>query len=210
MRGGQWGRGPGVGVPISASPGPPPGAPPCRAVCESCHPPATTATTNRRQYAIGRAGSVPVNPYRNPHNPEDGEVGSNTSEGLKGLVPEVGLEPTRRADPRGILSPVRLPIPPLRHQGVARLHVFCGHQPRKARHLSYVDRQRTSRYAPQHSRCLSRLHPLQSVWGALLAVVDRVFGASHDIRCDEVGAAGQCEGTSVGAGKVGARMVGAA
>jgi hypothetical protein len=32
------------------------------------------------------------------------------------LVPEVGLEPTRRVDPRGILSPVRLPIPPLRHQ----------------------------------------------------------------------------------------------
>ena len=35
---------------------------------------------------------------------------------LKKLVPEVGLEPTRRIDPRGILSPVRLPIPPLRHQ----------------------------------------------------------------------------------------------
>jgi hypothetical protein len=36
------------------------------------------------------------------------------------MVPEVGLEPTRRLDPRGILSPVRLPIPPLRHQwGVA-------------------------------------------------------------------------------------------
>jgi len=30
-------------------------------------------------------------------------------------VPEVGLEPTRRAYLRGILSPVRLPIPPLRH-----------------------------------------------------------------------------------------------
>jgi hypothetical protein len=35
------------------------------------------------------------------------------------LVPEVGLEPTRRVDPRGILSPVRLPIPPLRHQTVS-------------------------------------------------------------------------------------------
>jgi hypothetical protein len=35
------------------------------------------------------------------------------------MVPEVGLEPTRRLDPRGILSPVRLPIPPLRHQSVA-------------------------------------------------------------------------------------------
>ena len=39
------------------------------------------------------------------------------------LVPEVGLEPTRRADPRGILSPVRLPIPPLRHQ---RLQLLRG------------------------------------------------------------------------------------
>jgi hypothetical protein len=36
------------------------------------------------------------------------------------MVPEVGLEPTRRLDPRGILSPVRLPIPPLRHQSVAQ------------------------------------------------------------------------------------------
>ena len=36
------------------------------------------------------------------------------------LVPEVGLEPTRRLDPRGILSPVRLPIPPLRHQRFAK------------------------------------------------------------------------------------------
>jgi hypothetical protein len=35
---------------------------------------------------------------------------------MKCMVPEVGLEPTRRVDPRGILSPVRLPIPPLRHQ----------------------------------------------------------------------------------------------
>ena len=30
------------------------------------------------------------------------------------LVPEVGIEPTRGC-PRGILSPVRLPISPLRH-----------------------------------------------------------------------------------------------
>ncbi len=30
------------------------------------------------------------------------------------LVPEVGIEPTR-GRPRGILSPVRLPISPLRH-----------------------------------------------------------------------------------------------
>src|SRR5262245_47377035 len=36
------------------------------------------------------------------------------------MVPEVGLEPTRRPDPRGILSPVRLPIPPLRHQRCAK------------------------------------------------------------------------------------------
>jgi hypothetical protein len=40
------------------------------------------------------------------------------AEPLISLVPEVGLEPTRRLDPRGILSPVRLPIPPLRHQSV--------------------------------------------------------------------------------------------
>lgn len=39
------------------------------------------------------------------------------------MVPEVGLEPTRRADPRGILSPVRLPIPPLRHQSVERPYI---------------------------------------------------------------------------------------
>jgi hypothetical protein len=30
------------------------------------------------------------------------------------LVPEVGIEPTRGC-PRGILSPVRLPVSPLRH-----------------------------------------------------------------------------------------------
>jgi hypothetical protein len=43
------------------------------------------------------------------------------------VVPEVGLEPTRRLDPRGILSPVRLPIPPLRHQRVRRstFSIFC-------------------------------------------------------------------------------------
>jgi hypothetical protein len=39
-------------------------------------------------------------------------------------VPEVGLEPTRRLDPRGILSPVRLPIPPLRHQRFATRLTF--------------------------------------------------------------------------------------
>jgi integrase len=45
---------------------------------------------------------------------------------LKELVPEVGLEPTRRADLRGILSPVRLPIPPLRHQSFTRgLSAVC-------------------------------------------------------------------------------------
>src|SRR5438093_11291842 len=32
----------------------------------------------------------------------------------KYLVPEVGIEPTWGC-PRGILSPVRLPVPPLRH-----------------------------------------------------------------------------------------------
>jgi hypothetical protein len=31
------------------------------------------------------------------------------------LVPEVGIEPTWGC-PRGILSPVRLPVPPLRHR----------------------------------------------------------------------------------------------
>ncbi len=31
------------------------------------------------------------------------------------LVPEVGIEPTR-GYPRGILSPVRLPVSPLRHR----------------------------------------------------------------------------------------------
>ena len=40
---------------------------------------------------------------------------------LEKMVPEVGLEPTRRTDPRGILSPVRLPIPPLRHHLFKRL-----------------------------------------------------------------------------------------
>ncbi len=32
------------------------------------------------------------------------------------LVPEVGIEPTR-GEPRWILSPVRLPVSPLRHRG---------------------------------------------------------------------------------------------
>ena len=36
---------------------------------------------------------------------------------LISLVPEAGLEPAR-GEPRGILSPVRLPISPLRHWGI--------------------------------------------------------------------------------------------
>ena len=46
------------------------------------------------------------------------QEGTNNGLVLEKMVPEVGLEPTRRTDPRGILSPVRLPIPPLRH------HIF--------------------------------------------------------------------------------------
>jgi hypothetical protein len=34
---------------------------------------------------------------------------------LISLVPELGIEP-RRGRPRGILSPVRLPVSPLRHE----------------------------------------------------------------------------------------------
>jgi hypothetical protein len=34
--------------------------------------------------------------------------------GLHQMVPEAGLEPAQGC-PRGILSPLRLPIPPLRH-----------------------------------------------------------------------------------------------
>jgi hypothetical protein len=64
---------------------------------------------------------------------------------LKKMVPEVGLEPTRRVDPRGILSPVRLPIPPLRHQIVVLLPVFCREHQRAARAISYVDLHPRSR-----------------------------------------------------------------
>jgi hypothetical protein len=73
------------------------------------------------------------------------------------MVPEVGLEPTRRLDPRGILSPVRLPIPPLRHQVVAQLPVLSGHHPREQDHKhTSIGIQRQDRlvklpYHPAHT-----------------------------------------------------------
>jgi hypothetical protein len=73
------------------------------------------------------------------------------------MVPEVGLEPTRRLDPRGILSPVRLPIPPLRHQSVAQgsTSVFYA--------ISFMlSRDASSRQAPYHTakpiRCQGGTH----------------------------------------------------
>ena len=45
---------------------------------------------------------------------------SETSSDYIGLVPKAGLEPARRCRP-GILSPVRLPIPPLRRTATSPL-----------------------------------------------------------------------------------------
>ena len=45
-------------------------------------------------------------------------LNSDRSHNLLILVPEAGIEPARGFCPRGILSPLRLPIPPLRHTGV--------------------------------------------------------------------------------------------
>jgi hypothetical protein len=70
---------------------------------------------------------------------------------LISLVPEVGLEPTRRLDPRGILSPVRLPIPPLRHQSVAE------GSPAVFYAISFMlSRDASSRRGPYHTAKLIR------------------------------------------------------
>lgn len=41
------------------------------------------------------------------------------------LVPEAGIEPARALWARGILSPLRLPIPPLRHDRLAKKLPTC-------------------------------------------------------------------------------------
>ena len=81
---------------------------------------------------------------------------SDRCNALISLVPEVGLEPTRRLDPRGILSPVRLPIPPLRHQRFGKgltsalqaiLFMFCREPLQPTRTLPYGETHPVSRDA---------------------------------------------------------------
>jgi integrase len=73
------------------------------------------AAQAERRKVIPFSGGVPREQAQNDHNFR-GEAGSASegvgSKSLKVLVPEVGLEPTR-AEARGILSPVRLPVSPL-------------------------------------------------------------------------------------------------
>ena len=81
---------------------------------------------------------------------------THESETAERMVPEVGLEPTRRLDPRGILSPVRLPIPPLRHQRFAKgltsalhtiLFMLCSRRLQPTRTLPYGETHPVSRGA---------------------------------------------------------------
>jgi hypothetical protein len=109
---------------------------------------------------------------------------------IEKLVPEVGLEPTRRVDPRGILSPVRLPIPPLRHQIVVLLPVFCREHQRAARAISYVDLHPRSREAPQESIRPALLPPRAPVWCSLLRPITLLSPETRG-GMRTVGAAGQ-------------------
>ena len=58
----------------------------------------------------------------NPHLP------GRLPEGRKKMVPVVGVEPTWSLSDRGILSPVRLPIPPHRHRPCQIYEVRSGLQ----------------------------------------------------------------------------------
>jgi hypothetical protein len=79
------------------------------------------------------------------------------------MVPEVGLEPTRRADLRGILSPVRLPIPPLRHQSFTK----------GLRTVGYLVSVMMSRYACGQAGLYhtGKLVPCQGLWVRPLSLV---------------------------------------